>query len=531
MEINLVDSDHIGRENTVFFMRKSIIENEMPNIIKQAVEELRQGKQNYLFVIYQALASHDKETIDYAAVEIARYMRNLNADRIIRLDECFRQYTSIEWIISWENVNIDLWEKSIRQREAYLWVLRLGTFHPNGYFREKCIVRLAEDNESLKFVLLRLNDWVKPVRESAEKAAFKRILKLNAEELVTCLPYLAKVRRGVRRDWKMLQGLEKHIADRIQQQLHNVDLKNLGRYDIKARKYLYRILIEHNILRKAEADYVLDREKNGQCQFLLVTLIFNHFELSMEELNTYLNHKNKVVQRKAMEQKYHILGTYWDGLEEMLLSTSIGVREQAGYILRKHTGIDIVAYYAKRLETPRKKICILGIGECGRAEDAELLLCYLDDADAGIVKNTLHAVSKLLKTKADEIFWKYLQDERPVVQRAAYREIVANRSIYGAKRVYELFIGTESSLLKEKLAYQLLRESSWDRLSYVLRLYCYKEESIREIIRRGVYGRNIYGHISKRDAEEIREILYDKKYGIPETIQKNIEFDLRFVVR
>ncbi len=77
-------------------MKKSKIENELPNVMKQAVEELRQGKQNYLFVIYQALASHDKETIDYAAVEIAQYMRNLSADRIIRLDECFRQYTSIE---------------------------------------------------------------------------------------------------------------------------------------------------------------------------------------------------------------------------------------------------------------------------------------------------------------------------------------------------------------------------------------------------------------------------------------------------
>lgn len=501
------------------------------NAVKQAAEALRRGEQKHLPFLYQTLATDDIKIMNDAANEIARYMRGLNSDQMIRLDERFRQYSSIEWSVSWEKADISLWKSKIKQKESYLWAIRLGTFHPNGYFREKCMIGLSKDKESLRFIFLRLNDWVQPVRELAEKVIFEGISRASAEELVTCLPYLLKVRQGERRNQEMLQRLEKYIADRIREQLNQVDLKNLNKYDVKARKYLYRLLMEHHILEKPEADWILEHEKNGQCQFLLITLLFQHFSLSMEELNAYLHHKSKVIQRKALEQKYSILGDYWEGLEEMLLSDSAGVREQTGYILRKHTKIDIVAYYAKGLETPLKKICISGIGEFGRAEDAKMLLHNLEDAEEGIVKRTLHALSKLIKTKADEIFWKYLQDERPVIQRAAYREIAANRCIYGAERVYELFVQTDSPLLKEKLAHQLLRENSWDRLPYVLRLYCYEEEHIREIIRRGVYGRNQYGQVSKKDAETIRKILYDTKYGIPENLQKSIEFDLRFVVR
>lgn len=515
----------------MFFKKKKDKNIEYINKVKQAAQELKQGKQNYLFIIYQFLASKDKEVVNYAAYEIGQYMNSLESNHIIRLEERFREYSSIEWTISWKKVDLNFWENSIQNKEDYLWVLELGTFHPNGYFREKCICRLGGESEAVKFVLLRLNDWVGEVRKAAENMVWIRIPKLNAEELVTCLPYLEKVQQGQRKDWKMFKKLEEYVADRIQEQLQNVNLQNLGKYDLKARKYLYRILLERKLLSKDEINYVLSREKSGQCQFLLMTMLLRNYECSMEELDAYLKHKNKVVQRKALEKKYSILGTYWEGLEKMLLASSAGVRGQVSYILRKHTEFDIVAYYLEHLETPQKKICILGIGEYGNAKDADILLKYLEDSEEGIVKSTLHAISRLWGTRADEIFWKYLQDERPVVQRAAFREISANNIAFGAKRVYELFLQTDSFALKEKLAYQFLRERSWDRLPYVLQLFCYEEESIRNVIRRSVYGRGLYSIVTKKDAEIIREILYNEKYCIPEHLQKSIEFDLRFVVK
>ena len=99
-----------------------------------------------------------------------------------------------------------------------------------------------------------------------------------------------------------------------------------------------------------------------------------------------------MVQRKAIEQKYAMLGKSWDGLENKLLSPSANIRETVRYIYNKSGGFDSRSYYIEHLYNSDVKICILGIGETGKPEDKDILLKYLDDSRTGVVKNTLHAL-------------------------------------------------------------------------------------------------------------------------------------------
>ena len=191
--------------------------------------------------VYAQLASKNKIAVAEAAHKIAGFMGNLDSDQLLRLSERFRQYSSMDWTIWWEKVDLNFWKSSVDSRYDYLWAVRLGTFHPNGYFREKCIWELAGDKESVRFVLLRLNDWAKPVREAAEGVA-AHITELSAEELVACLPYLQKVKQGCRRSNRYLQKLEADVAEMLQRKLADVDILHLNRYDTKARKYLYKLL-------------------------------------------------------------------------------------------------------------------------------------------------------------------------------------------------------------------------------------------------------------------------------------------------
>jgi len=287
--------------------------------VKSAALEVRNGKQNFLPVVYQMLVSKDEDVVRYAASEIANYMKGLDSAQIIKLDENFRGYSSMEWTINWERIDLGRWKECITCKEDYLWVLRLGTFHPNGYFREKCVRELAGEHASVRFAILRLNDWVEEVREAAT-AASARVSELSAEELVACLPYLAKVMCGMRGDRCGLREVEAHIAEGIAKQLDKVDIDNLGKYDIRARKYLYRLMLERKIWNKDEVNRALDREKCGQCQRVLMTTFLRYYKCSLEELDIYLQHKNKIVQRKAFEQKYSLVGDYWPGVEEMLLA-------------------------------------------------------------------------------------------------------------------------------------------------------------------------------------------------------------------
>ncbi len=235
---------------------------------------------------------------------------------------------------------------------------------------------------------------------------------------------------------------------------------------------------------------------------------------------------------RALEYKYRILGNYWNGLETLLLSSSSSIRELVRHILTKHTDIDIHKYYLENLSLKSSiKKCILGLGETGKEDDIELLSGYLENSDQFVVRSALHAIGLIKKDSADEIFWKYLQDERLPVRAQAYREICTYKIRYGAKRLYELFNKTEIRACREKIACLLNRERAWDRLPYVLMLYSYEDERIGTIIRRGVNGRSLYGSIPAEKAEWIKSIMEDEKYQIPEEIRKSINFDSKYVTK
>lgn len=120
--------------------------------IQKAIKYLEESKQSYIAEVYQAFAFGDKESIRIASKAVAELMCGMTSVQIMRLDEEFRQYTSMEWMIDWSQIMPLSFKKMIRNREEYLWVVRLGTFHPNGYFREKCIRELEEDEASLPYL-------------------------------------------------------------------------------------------------------------------------------------------------------------------------------------------------------------------------------------------------------------------------------------------------------------------------------------------------------------------------------------------
>lgn len=65
-------------------------------------------------------------------------MWNWNKKSRLELYERFRELTSLEWFVDWQKVSITgILEKLEPEDGNY--VLILGTFHPNGYFREACV--------------------------------------------------------------------------------------------------------------------------------------------------------------------------------------------------------------------------------------------------------------------------------------------------------------------------------------------------------------------------------------------------------
>lgn len=495
-------------------------------------EELKQGHENMLKAIYWYVVSEDGENANLASKMISEYMESLDCSQMIKLNDSFREATSLEWFIEWKDVELNELKNRIKQ-EYFPWVVRLGTFHPNGFYRERCIHELENDIDSFGLLILRYNDWVTPVRKTAVNACMGMIDSVSADTFCF-LPYLEKVHQSKRREDEDITQLEEIFADRMYSLCVSSGLNVLYGNDVIKRKIAYRILLERGRLTKNEVKDILKEERNGQCLRSIAAAYINDDDISLEEIDELIRSKSVFIQRKAIDKKYEILGDYWNGLEEKLLSTSRGIRDTVSFILRKHTAIDIKKYYIDHLEKSDDKtsaICILGIGESGTKEDVDYLMRFLDEKSARITKSVLHAMGMLGADNCEEVYWKYLHDDRLDVMCRAYREIKDHNISIGAEKIYDLFTHTECITRKKKLLSILIKEPSWDRLPYLLMLYRCKDEYIKEAVKKGLNGRSVYVSVSKQKAERIEQIMQDPKYGIPKEIKDRISFDLKHLIK
>ena len=497
--------------------------------IRDAISNLNDGKMNYIAIVYQALASNDTENIRLSSRAIKETMGHLSSIQIMKLDEQFRQYTSLEWYTDWEHISLQDLKMNICNQEEYMSVIRLGTFHPNGFFRENCLMELSENQESLPYLLLRINDWVKPIRDKICSIIEKDICNATINNLITALPFLEKVKKGERRNREVITKIDYMIAQKIREQFCDLNIYEIHKYDFHVRKYLYYLLTNEKVVSKEQADQLLQREKDSNCKAILICAILDNYTSNFNEIDIYLEDKSAIVRRKALDRKYALLKKNWIGIEKLLLDKSRGVREIACYIIKKHTDLDVIKYYIEHLETENICFAILGIGENGNKEVAENIMDYLQSDDEKVVRYTLKSLGYCLGTDGESIFWKYIMDSRISVAKSAYYAIRSNEIKFGAKKIYERFQKCEYEFTKRYLVYLLLQESSWSRLPYLLLLYNYEDISIQYKIRKKTTQRSMYGKVTETDAETIRNIMNDSTLNIPAKLISDIELDLKYV--
>ncbi len=162
-------------------------------------------------------------------------------------------------------------EKSDRK-----YVLIVGTFHPNGYFRKRCMEALAKEKGALPFLLLRANDWVRPIRERAFPLIYEYLKQCDTEEILSSLPVLEKLQRSGRRSDLQMKELKDRIFVRLKQTLRSADWSKIWPEDFSVRKSLYRISMDMGLLTLEQMDDWLLRERNFRGRMILIKGILKH---------------------------------------------------------------------------------------------------------------------------------------------------------------------------------------------------------------------------------------------------------------
>ena len=520
--------------------------------LSQAISRLEKTDMSSLSQAYCAMASKDRELIRRGGRAIRLVMEPMTMRQVIQLSEKFRQYTSLEWEIDWRSLYISEKRDWFQSKEDYYWVLALGSFHPNGYYRQVCLEEMTDYPGALPFLVLRLNDWVEQVRLAAARAVSDRLEMCQLNEVFMAMTALDKVRCSGRKDHRTVERIGKSIGERLDAEAGALSVPSILGMDYDMRKSVYRFLFGGRRLDLETAENLLDRERHSFCQSIIWTGLLTHYQCPMEMIDRYLMHRSSCIRRKALEYKYHVFGCAWPGAENLLLDANHGIRDLAVYIMRKHSRMDILAFYKDHLKGPDLVTAILGIGEQGGDQEVTgLVLPFLEHESEKVVRSALESLGMLLGAEGEGIYWKYLLDTRPCVSKAAYMCLRKNGVHPGAGMLYEeqdkwreskgtaAAAGAQSAdatgpytiyHVRRYLILLLLQENSWDRLPYLI--YLLKDASLEEY-RDKLLGalrfRSLYARVDRKQAAFIKQVLAEEADTVPQELAGDILFDLKFV--
>lgn len=493
------------------------------------IQRLESGELTMLRMVYCVLVTENEILIRHAGEAIRGQLSCLSRVQLLRVCERFRTFTSLEWFIDWSSVSPKLMKKDLPE-DTFQYVLILGSFHPNGYFREKCMYAMAELPGMLFWLLPRLNDWVLPVREGAGRILESYLKSCDERELVAALPAVERLRDCRRRTEDQLQSLETHIRERLAQCMKEITFAKIPYMEPALRASLYRIATEAGLWTIGQMEFCLNQEKLSCLKRILIRRILAHSDCTLEWAKHYLQDSSSQVRRMALEFRYESLKRSWPGLEEMLLDSSRGIREYAAYILERHGNLDIRGYYLEHLEQERHGYAILGLTEYSRQGNVQELLKCLDSPEHRILRSALVALGSQEDFTDEELLWNYILDDRKDIAKAAYLSIRKRGFRAGAKRIGHALEHARTENQKRYLLNLLLRENSWERLPWLLRLYQEDmPEQEKNLVLSGIGFRSMYGHVAEPLRKEILSALEEGKGKFPERIEKGILYDMKFL--
>jgi hypothetical protein len=332
-------------------------------------------------VIARCLFFSSQEVRKATCKAIHRILDPLPPDELLHLSGV------IGW--SWGWYVSDAWDKLQPAEVASLiadpscrsTLLGFVSFHRNGYVRHEAVRLLSSihDGSELPFLLIRQNDWVKPISTEARDAVQSRVNDANLPAFLRCLPlviHLLKFGRHdhssmVRQIIKMLLKVENDTA------LAEVLLSQ----DREVRREVCRIAL--NLEGEHQARIVAHGlgSTDAVVRYWCACKVRHCWPLgSIDEIIQRLQRDRYMPVRReglsleadAYPERSQIV---W---QRAMLDSNVSIRYLARFHLQKVPGFNAAAFYRKWLDTNGPSLlAICSLGETGDASDLPMLRQFL----------------------------------------------------------------------------------------------------------------------------------------------------------
>jgi HEAT repeat protein len=253
--------------------------------------------------------------------------------------------------------------------KTYVQLLGIASLNGNGYVREKALKELSrlKNADGLKFILLRLGDWVEVVRKAAINAVSVFLEEAYINDWLKQLSMLDWLLEVGRVDLSEIHG--RIIQFIVTRELSEDFCNTINRLDDKIRLRFYKsFLINKDITGQQINRIAADRN------FLVRAELLNHLSVSQHDLlkmfiEKFLQDKSVAVRVKALYGSKAFAPEFDKQIAYLLSDESNSVRELSRHLL-KEKGIDFAQLYRQRIADKQFILgSLLGLCETGTQED------------------------------------------------------------------------------------------------------------------------------------------------------------------
>jgi HEAT repeat protein len=282
---------------------------------------------------------------------------------------------------------------------AHPGLLAIATCHRNGHVRERAIRRLGATREpfALPFFVVRLNDWVAPVRFGAAEAVKARIDPAYARAWVLALGLLARVQSGQR-------GAHAWVLGPVDALLRRPESRDALEHGLRHGPVGVRRACVRIAARTRDAEPLLrlalanpDPVTSSAAAAALCVALEG---TRLCDVLAVMERGNPTVRARALETRVARFPEEVDGaLRAALFDAAARVREIARHHLRQRGAVD--ADFARdsrdalaSARGPRFVAALKSLAEIGTAADLDLFVRYADDPRAAVREAAIHGLGR-----------------------------------------------------------------------------------------------------------------------------------------
>jgi HEAT repeat protein len=366
-------------------------------------------------------------------------------------------------------------------------------------------------------LLIRTNDWVKPVQELALSALRARLRPECLPDLIGALPMLEQMRKwGRLRDRSILDDIDRLLCSPDGTTLLRECRKSDDRY---VRRAAFRRLADspradlHDVFKSALADG--DPAIRSWAGRRLCDSEAADFLQYAEKL---LSNSLGAIRMKAAQRLVKLEHSLpW---ERLLFDSHSGVRSVAQQVALAEGGAPDGVYRSSIPSSHGARLgaALIGLSETGVPDDMGVVRKHLSNDAPRVRRSCLHALANLKADDLGETCLAALSDPSPGVTHAARDLLVSGAGYVAPASVWEAFETAGTPWGKRDALSVLSNLDYWTRLPYLLRAFVVEDDDVKEraalYLTQWVARQNrVFTSPSEQVARQARELVHAPQFS------------------